>query len=1223
MPPKSKAGGRRRKAPASSADDAGKAEAVMSPSKKKSRTTAAASGDKKEEKETLPTVAELYRLCVEQEDEQQRRKMVRVWDERGAIDEIVWPFLVQNAKSNEFFHGCHLLVVFISHHCLEGSFGSEVVSCMKEQETIEQVLDTLLYKTDHKDMDYALQSAIVQFLVVSMNSDNSRLREALLSHVAGIKIWHFMSDRRRELELKKSPGLRRKFSDSEKSPVFIVNNVQHLLALLEGNSKFGQLLKLDEETEDADEMTLEIPNVVWHFIYRSLELLIDLLSVVPTRLFLVTYLDSIHFNVRCRLAVGHQFALPESLRLVQQLLSRINRLLSFPIQDASQKHLSKVDVVSMHHSRATMLQKMCHRHYSDKLQQIIYAGLGLLCARQQKHSYLERAFEGFPDEELQKLLYRMRLIASADDTLDHNFMIQVLGNFLSIPPYPMEQLKSYPLYPTETLLWDHNVIPPSRTTLRSSPVLALPKLNRQFLSYQDYLLRNFELIRLESAYEIRSDLVHVLKRVRPLLRQSNLADSEEIQLKTEFSGWSRMSLELKQPMEILQVQPPRLGETISAKVTAEFVVDLEPCGDSIRREWNEIGEFDNLFLVAVDASKMSGKPAPLLRDFHLHHGSHKQWDSDDSERRVPDEEDSTFPQRFGVTLVRGCMVLQVRNEAGTVLSDPGVDPSAFQKGTKRIFKVSLDPAQYSIDSKAPGGTDSYQQINLIVRRHGRENNFKSVLETVRGLLDGAGSIERVLPPWLQSLLLGYGDPTCASYKSEPMKSYAMKTVGVNKPTDFLNYGDTFLDQEHLRESFDCKKLTIDGEAKAKKSSKKDSSRSNFKVRCLDNGDMEAESTPCYDGVEGNSVRFTPVQVEAIRSGLSPGLTVVVGPPGTGKTDVAVQIISSLYQSYPTQRTVIITHSNAALNDIFQKVMARGDIAERYMVRLGSGEKDLETDSTHDFTKIGRVKYSLDRRMELLEEVQQMSESLGISGKAERGSDGSPAYTCETAEYFRVHHIVKRVKRFQRNLSIGTTDQTEVTGQFPFAKYFKIEGQSISWGEAKSFLARIEAVFSELAEYRPFELLRSQRQRSDYLIMKQARIVAMTCTHAAIARSHLIELGFEYDNLVMEESGQMLEIETFIPMLLQKGESDDAVSGLSRLKRVCMMGDHNQLPPVVKNASFAKYSNLDQSLFSRLIRMGVPHVQLDKQGRARAELALLYRYVHMSISPLYYFTMGTY
>jgi intron-binding protein aquarius len=43
----------------------------------------------------------------------------------------------------------------------------------------------------------------------------------------------------------------------------------------------------------------------------------------------------------------------------------------------------------------------------------------------------------------------------------------------------------------------------------------------------------------------------------------------------------------------------------------------------------------------------------------------------------------------------------------------------------------------------------------------------------------------------------------------------------------------------------------------------------------------------------NAVRFTPVQTEAIRSGMNKGLTMVVGPPGTGKTDVCVQIIANL------------------------------------------------------------------------------------------------------------------------------------------------------------------------------------------------------------------------------------------------------------------------------------------------------------------------------------------
>ena len=70
----------------------------------------------------------------------------------------------------------------------------------------------------------------------------------------------------------------------------------------------------------------------------------------------------------------------------------------------------------------------------------------------------------------------------------------------------------------------------------------------------------------------------------------------------------------------------------------------------------------------------------------------------------------------------------------------------------------------------------------------------------------------------------------------------------------------------------------------------------------------------------NTVPFTPMQAEAIRSGTNPGLTMIVGPPGTGKTDVAVQIISELYHNFPHQRTLLVTHSNHALNDLFEKIM---------------------------------------------------------------------------------------------------------------------------------------------------------------------------------------------------------------------------------------------------------------------------------------------------------------
>ena len=47
----------------------------------------------------------------------------------------------------------------------------------------------------------------------------------------------------------------------------------------------------------------------------------------------------------------------------------------------------------------------------------------------------------------------------------------------------------------------------------------------------------------------------------------------------------------------------------------------------------------------------------------------------------------------------------------------------------------------------------------------------------------------------------------------------------------------------------------------------------------------------------------------------------------------------------------------------------------------------------------------------------------------------------------------------------------------------------------------------------------------------------------------------------------------------------------RLKRVILIGDHHQLPPVVKSMAFQKYSKLDQSLFTRFVRLGTPTVEV--------------------------------
>jgi intron-binding protein aquarius len=872
-------------------------------------------------------------------------------------------------------------------------------------------------------------------------------------------------------------------------------------------------------------------------------------------------------------------------------------------------------MAAKYHERAHVLQKMCLRHYPDELSDFIYAGVGMVS----KEEFLRKNLNRIVDTNvLLDLAHRLRLLDKnelKDQEIDRKFIVTVLIDHHAFRQSEAMMLTQMPLYPDDTLLWNPNLVPTDdRRVCNTGKTLALPKLDIQFLSYGDYLLRCFKLLRMESAYEIRNDIEDVIKRMKPSIRhgysdRSYLGDNEvEILNKkrnmTAFHGWSRMGLEMTEidssPVKILKVSPPRLGENIPAQVIAQIVLDLKHCGGQIRNEWDEVSEHDNLFLVGVDAMLMQDGPTV----------------STEEDQVKGNQGSANFQKQYGIVAVRGCMVIEVRDEKGNILSDPNYKHQHSKDGPsyKRYIKVQMDPAQYAADATGTGspfGTKIYQTLNVVVRRHGRENNFKAVLETIKGLMQGVGSINRSVPKWIQPVLLGHGDPRNACFSSPNMRKFANITNGVTPPDAALDYGDTFLNEQHLRDSFvDCH-VIVDGRDHSLSTEKH---RVRYRVK-IENEDTKmvvtATSYPFEKDVHGNSIRFTPIQVSAIRSGLSPGLSMIVGPPGAGKTDVAVQIISNLYHSFPSQRTVIITHSNAALNDLFEKVMARGDIDERYMLRLGAGERDLKTDTEFDFTKIGRVNHILARRAELLEQVQLLSESLGISGTAERGPDGTPSYTCETAEYFNLHHVKKRIEVFHERIA---QNKDTVGDYFPFLSYFKIAAEDaakMTIENANDHFLILDRYFNELSEYRPLELLRSQRQRTDYLLTKQARIVAMTCTHAAIARSHLIDVGFQYDNIVMEEAGQMMDIETFIPLLLQKGEIDSH----TRLKRICLIGDHHQLPPVVKNITFSKYSNLDQSLFTRLIRLGVPTIDLDKQGRSRDEIAKLYTWRYKNLGNL--------
>ncbi|CAN6486639.1 unnamed protein product [Victoria cruziana] len=1065
----------------------------------------------------------------------------------------------------------------------------------------------LLLKEQGRDFSIAEKTNYLLFMINAFQSlEDEVVRETVLKLVS-LQLWHNLSVGRFKMELCLHPHLTDKWKKMSRKEAkrakkegntydptkflevrFLRNLIDEFLEILDAKVLIQKQAD-DEVMQPVDANEVDDASVL--YCERFVEFLIDLLSQLPTRRFLRPVVSDLAVVAKCHLSYLYNHV---KGRLFSQLVDLLQFYEGFEIDDHDGTQLSDDDVLLSHYSQWQAFQLLAFKKI-PKLRDLALSNIGSL----HKRADLLKKLSVLSNEDLKDLICnKLKLISSDDPWVERiDFLIEVMISFFEKRQSQREAINALPLYPNEQIMWDESLVP--SINYSGEGCLALPKLNLQFLTLHDYLLRNFNLFRLESTYEIREDIQEAVPHLLSYINNEG---------ETAFRGWSRMALPIRN-FKITEVKQPNIGEVKPASVTADITFSISSYKAHIRSEWDALKEHDVLFLLSIRPSF-----EPL------------------SEEQAAK---ATVPERLGLQYVRGCEIIEVRDEEGTLMNDftgrIKRDEWKPPKGDIRTITVALDAAQYHMDVTAiaeHGAEDVYSTFNILMRRKPKENNFKAILESIRDLMNEYC----IVPDWLHDIFLGYGNPSFAQWNNMP------------DLLDMVDFKDTFIDADHLTESFPKYQVCFvrpDGTEdlhpappfriripKALKGDGHEVSDVNMpnSTNAADAGNsanmaarkekiiVESYVPPDpgpypQDQPKKNTVRFTPIQVEAIISGIQPGLSMVVGPPGTGKTDTAVQILNVLYHNCPSQRTLIITHSNQALNDLFEKIMQR-DVPARYLLRLGQGEQELDTDL--EFSRQGRVNAMLVRRMELLSEVERLARSLKLPEDA--------GYTCETAGYFWLLHVYSRWEQFLDACEHNKDNLTFVKDRFPFQEFFSDTPQPVFSGEsferdmnaAMGCFHHLTTMFQELEECKAFELLKSTADRANYLMTKQAKIVAMTCTHAALKRRDFLQIGFKYDNLLMEESAQILEIETFIPMLLQRQED-----GYARLKRCILIGDHHQLPPVVKNMAFQKYSHMDQSLFTRFVRLGIPYIELNAQGRARPSIAKLYNWRYRDLGDLSY------
>ena len=913
---------------------------------------------------------------------------------------------------------------------------------------------------------------------------------------------------------------------------------------------------------------------------RFIEFLADLQSQLPTRRYVNTLLQDLNTLPVIRLSPAFN---DEDNGLLRDLYALLKHYTYFSIDDHTGVQHTRTEAYERHCATLAALQRTALKHFKEKLTILALSNYGSIDKRSELEGHLEALTSGEITHLCDLLDFRTSYPPSTNVVTDRKFLTEVLLSGHEKRKTFQETAHDLSILPTETTLFEPTLL--RNDKYNGSQPLAIPKLNLQYLTVGDFLWRSFILHRCESFYEIRKHVEDTIKRLRPTMGRTG---------QTTFEGFSKMALPITRP-SILEVVPALVGDDKPSAVRAEISLDVSRLADNIRREWESLRPDDVVFLLAIQApddSKIVTNGGVTLSD----------------------------AQKIGLKYLRAAEVTQVLDDKGRSLRDQ-FGQNGHGRPRARKLHLKLDATVYREDMErvASGKPDIYDSINLIVRRRGRENNFKPILESIRSL-----TLSDVpLASWLHEVFLGYGDPAGATY------------THLANQIKKVDYRDTFLDWQHLIESLPGKTVEpsddVNGSfgppyvlqtiskaaeaapAKPSKKRRRDAEpEPQVQPESIQVSTYKPPNTGPYpmDAPKLNQVRFTPVQVDAIISGTQPGLTVIVGPPGTGKTDVATQIINNIYHNFPEQRTLLIAHSNQALNQLFQKIVAL-DIDERHLLRLGHGEEDLDTEA--NFSKHGRVESFLENRDGYLREVDRLAANLEAPG-----AHGSSA---ETAGYFNLVYIEPAWKRFEEFTKSPDATSEAIVEAFPFNQYFSNAPQPLFPPDldkeavvdiANGCYHHISRIFTELADVLPFEILRRDRDKANYLLTNEARIIAMTSTHAAMRRREIASLGFHYDNVIMEEAAQITEIENFIPLALQNPQT-----GHSGLQRVVLCGDHYQNSPVIQNLAFRQYANLEQSLFSRLVRLGVPTINLDQQGRARPSIASLYswRYQNLGNLPL--------
>ncbi|WP_417860368.1 AAA domain-containing protein [Winogradskyella sediminis] len=284
--------------------------------------------------------------------------------------------------------------------------------------------------------------------------------------------------------------------------------------------------------------------------------------------------------------------------------------------------------------------------------------------------------------------------------------------------------------------------------------------------------------------------------------------------------------------------------------------------------------------------------------------------------------------------------------------------------------------------------------------------------------------------------------------------------------------------------------------------------------------------------KGNDFVYSFNQQKAILNAIHrEPLTIIQGPPGTGKTTVITEIVFQILNKNPDAKILITSQTNDAVDNVLDNLLEK----EFPIVRLSGIRKP----------KASLQKHTLDRKIEgWKEEVRKKAKANWKLYKEQfkRALEKENIILLPIFEILssnkqwkvKKQQIEKMLERFNmfKGLEKSLTSETAfITSINSFVKV-NFEEYFLKQQIFKDWLATISSL--------------DENSNINQKLIDSIRVIGATTNH--IASKKYQKYNFEFDYVIMDESGKATTAEALIPTVLAE--------------KLILVGDHRQLRPML-------------------------------------------------------------